>query len=504
MRLLRDILFDNPAIDPNKTALVCEDERLTFDELRRRVRATGHTLLSAGIRHGDRIAILAGNCNEFVELFFAITGIGAIAVPLNYRLSAAEHAAILNDARPLMLFAAAPYRDNAAFVEEQVDSLQRIIAIGDGTPWTEYRDFVGDTQLEPLLATVEPDDVATLLYTSGTTSLPKGVMLTHANYLADYANACGVLGIAPDIVNLQISPLYHAAAQHAFMQIYGGGTSVLLPKFDPGTVLALIEREQVNYMFVVPTMLYNILDHPDFATTDTSRIRMIIYGAAPMTGARRREAVAAFGEVFAHAYGLTECTAMASILPPAEHAATGGGSIGRGLAGSQVIVADDDANPVPAGSTGEILIRGDQVMKGYWNRPDATREALKDGWLHTGDIGSWDAEGYVTVIDRKKDLIISGGANIFPKDVEEAVAMHPSVAEVAVYGVPHPNWGEAVEAAIVLKPGRGLDSDELTNFARQHLAGYKVPRSVRFLDALPRNPSGKILKRQLRALGRQD
>lgn len=503
MRVLRDILFNNPAIDPAKEALICGEERLTYAELQRRVRCIGQALTAAGIRPGDRVALLAENCIEFIELFFGITGIGAVIVPLNYRLSAEEQAAILNDAGPSLLFAAAPYRDNAQHILDHVDGLDRAVAIGDGTPWLTYRDFAADAEPLPLDAPLAPDDVAALLYTSGTTSLPKGVMLMHANYLADYANGEGPLEIRPDIVNLQISPLYHAAAQHTYIQIYGGGTTVLMSKFDPGTVLELIERERVNYFFVVPTMLYNILDHPDFARTDTSRVRMIIYGAAPMTEARRREAVAAFGEVFTHAYGLTECTAMATMLPPAEHAALGGGSIGRGLVGSEVIVADDDGKPVPAGSTGEILVRGRQVMKGYWNRPDATAETLKDGWLHTGDVGSWDADGYVTVIDRKKDLIISGGANIFPKDVEEAVARHPAVAEVAVYGIPHANWGEAVEAAIVLKAGQTLETEELTAFARQHLAGYKVPRSIRVLDALPRNPSGKILKRELRALSGQ-
>ena len=499
MQVLRDMLFDNPAIEADKVALVYRDVRLTYKTLRARVRRIGSALLAAGIGHGDRVAILSENRNEYVELFLGITGIGAIAVPLNYRLSPEEHAAILGDAEPAMMFAAAPFQDNVARVQAEVSSLTRVLGIGGDTPWTDYEEFAAAAEAVPLTVPVAPDDIAGLLYTSGTTSLPKGVMLTHANYLADYANISGPLTIAPDIVNLQISPLYHAAAEHTYVQIYGGGMTVLLPKFDPGHILQLIVSERVNYMFVVPTMLYNILDHPDLATTDTSRIRMICYGAAPMTESRRREAVAAFGEVFSHAYGLTECTAFASILTREEHAATGGGSIGRGLAGSEIAVTDDEGRPVPPGESGEIRVRGPQVMKGYWNRPEATEEALDNGWLRTGDIGSRDAEGYITVIDRKKDIIISGGANIYPKDVEEALARHPAVAEVAVYGVDHPNWGEAVEAAVVLKQGRTLEPEDITAFARGHLAGYKVPRSVRFLDALPRNPSGKILKRELRA-----
>jgi fatty-acyl-CoA synthase len=322
-------------------------------------------------------------------------------------------------------------------------------------------------------------------------------MLCHRNYLADYDNIHETLGIHDGIVNLQISPLYHAAAQHAFVQVWGGGRTVILQKFDPGRVLELIESEKVNYLFVVPTMLYNVLDHPDIDRTDTSTVELISYGAAPMTEARRQQAVARFGHVFVHAYGLTECTAHATILNKQDHIENGG-SIGRGLPGSEIVVADDDGNPVPAGGTGEIRVRGRQVMKGYWNRPEATAETLEGGWLHTGDIGTWDESGFVRVIDRKKDIIISGGANIYPKDVEETLATHPAVAEVAVYGIPHDNWGETVEAAVVRRNGAEVTAEELIAYSRDHLAHFKTPRSIRFLDELPRNPSGKILKRELR------
>jgi len=500
MQVLRDVLFANPAIDPAREALADGEVRLGFADLQERVCRAGNALIAAGIGHGDRVAVLLDNCHEFVELFYAVTGIGAIFVPLNYRLSAEEHAAILGDAGPAILISSPGYQANVAHIRAQIASVREVILVRDGDG--DYEARLAAATTAPLTVPLRPADTAALLYTSGTTSLPKGVMLSHANYLADYANIAEVLGIGPDVVNLQISPLYHAAAQHTFAQVWGGGRTVIVPKFDPGRVLELIEREAINYFFVVPTMLYNILDHPDFHRFDTSTVKLVSYGAAPMTEARRQDAVAKFGQVFCHAYGLTECTAHASILGRADHPHRGA-SIGRGLPGSEVVVVGDDGEPAPPGGTGEIRIRGGQVMAGYWNRPDATAEALAGGWLHTGDVGTWDADGFVRVIDRKKDIIISGGANVFPKDVEEVLARHPSVAEVAVYGVPDDNWGEAVQAAVVLKREQRAEAEELIAFARDHLAHFKAPRQVRFLPALPRNPSGKILKRSLRAEGTQ-
>jgi len=496
LRLLRDVLFDNPAIEDDREALAFRDRRLTYGDLRQRVRQAGNALRDAGIGHGDRVAVLLENGNEFIELFYAITGIGAVIVPLNYRLSAEEHAAILADAAPVFMVSSPTYQDNVARVRDAVPSIATVIMVGGG-PYRNYEDFLAGGSDRILDQAIDPEDTAALLYTSGTTSLPKGVMLCHRNYLADYDNIHETLGIGRDVVNLQISPLYHAAAQHTFAQIWGGGRTVLLPKFDPGHVLELIEAERINYLFVVPTMLYNVLDHPDIDRFDLSSIRLISYGAAPMTEARRREAVSRFGNVFVHAYGLTECTAHATMLNREEHVHRGG-SIGRGLPGSELIVVDNDGNPVPPHAHGEIRVRGRQVMKGYWNRPEATAETLAGGWLHTGDIGTWDEDGYVRVVDRKKDIIISGGANIFPKDVEEVLAQHTAVAEVAVYGIPHDNWGETVEAAVVLKRGADVEAEALIGHARSHLAHFKAPRSIRFLDALPRNPSGKILKRELR------
>jgi acyl-CoA synthetase (AMP-forming)/AMP-acid ligase II len=491
LRLLPDILFDNPAVEPKREALSFRDRRISYGELQDRVRGFAGSLQAGGIAKGDRVAVLLENCPEFIECFFAITAIGAVMVPLNYRLSLAEMTSILGDAQAGLLITEPRYSDVAALLRDGVDSLSRTLLVGDDYDAA----LAGPAPLQrPELV---PNDTAALLYTSGTTSLPKGVILSHGNYLADYRNVAAVLGVNAQTVNLQLSPLYHAAAQHTYLQIFAGGRTVLLPKFDPGHALALIEDEKVNYLFIVPTMLYNILDHPDIDVRDISSVRTISYGAAPMTEARRREAIARFGHIFLHAYGLTECTAHASILDKVAHQSRGG-SIGRGLLHSQIAVIDDDGQPVPAGGIGEIRVRGPQVAAGYWRRPDASANAFVDGWLHTGDIGSWDEDGFVQVIDRKKDIIISGGANIHPKDIEEVLASHPQVAEVAVYGVPHDNWGEAVEAAVVTKNGAEVPAQELIALARDQLAHFKTPRTIRFLSELPRNPSGKILKRALR------
>lgn len=496
MEVLRDVLFSNPTISPNKEAIVCCGLRLSFSALQNRTRKLSNALSLSGISHGDRVAVLLENCIEYVELFFGITSIGAIIVPLNYRLSNKEHLSILTDSKPSLLITSPKYIDNIKHFKAEIISLKRSI-LTESNGSDDYEIFLNSGTNLPGNVPLRPEDTAALLYTSGTTSLPKGVMLSHRNYLADYTNVRKILGINSDVVNLQISPLYHAAAQHTFLQIWGGGKTVILDKFDPKTVLELIEIEQINYLFVVPTMLYNIMDHPEIDKFNLTSLRLISYGAAPMTESRRQEAIKRFGNIFVHAYGLTECTAHASILTMEEHPVKGK-SIGRGLPGSEVIIANNRGDRVPPNGTGEIRIRGNQVMKGYWNLPDVTAETIDNGWLCTGDIGTWDKDGFITVIDRKKDIIISGGSNIFPKDVEEVLASYPTVSEVAVYGKPDANWGEIVEAAVVLHEGASKDIEALISFSKHHLASFKTPKSIRFMEELPKNPSGKVLKRDLR------
>lgn len=510
MRTVRDVLFDNPAIDEARTALVCDDRRQSYGELRVRVRRLMGALHDRGIAPGMRVAVLAGNGIAFVEIYYAVLSLGAILVPLNYRLTVNEHAALLKDAEPALLFAGAAWRDHAAALLGDVPSLGRLIVIGaddpgpdDPGPAEDYERVVAGGSDGLQRPAPKPADIATLMYTSGTTSLPKGVQISHANYLADIENVLAShredgRAMDADNVNLQISPLYHAAAQHAWMHVALGATNVLLVQFDPGRVLDLIARERVNFLFVVPTMLYEILDHPRFAATDTGSVETVVYGAAPITGRRLAEAVAGFGPAMTQAYGLTETTSHAIALPRREHAAHEGAT-GRAINNVEVRVVDADGRETAPDEIGEVLVRGPNVMRGYWRRPEATAEALRDGWLHTGDLARRDAAGYIHVVDRKKDMIISGGINIFPKEIEEEIAALPGVGEVAVFAMPDEKWGETVAAAIVPRDGARLDEAALRDALAERLAGFKRPRRMIFLSALPRNPSGKILKRELRA-----
>lgn len=508
MQTVREALFDNPAIDEAHTALVCAGRRITYGRLRQRVRRLAGALAAAGVRPGDRVALLSGNAIAFVEVYYAVLTAGAILVPVNYRLTVAEHAALLNDAEPVVLFAGPAWQAHAEALRPLVASLRQVVALPGAAPEetpeiaAAYEGFLESGGDGLALPAPRPADIATLMYTSGTTSLPKGVQISHANYLADIANVLAShradgRTMDPGNVNLQISPLYHAAAQHTWMHVAIGATTVLVPQFDPGTVLDLIARERVNFLFVVPTMLYEILDHPRFAETDTRSVETVVYGAAPITGRRLAEAVAGFGEAMTQAYGLTETTSHALSLPRGEHAAHAGAT-GRPLPGVEVRVVGEDGAETADDEIGEVVVRGTNVMGGYWRRPDATAEALRGGWLHTGDLARRDAEGYIFVVDRKKDMIISGGVNIFPKEIEEEIARLPAVAEVAVFATPDPKWGEAVAAAIVPRAGMTMTEDAVRAALEDRLAAFKRPRRVLFLPELPRNPSGKILKRVLR------
>jgi len=503
MQSLRDILFNNPKIAPEHKAIMFEDRWRNFAELQARVGAAGAALKRAGVGHGDRVAVLLQNRPEFFETYFAITGIGAIFVPLNWRLHPAEHAALLADAEPKLLIAARSYAPHVEHLRQAVPSLKQFVAVddsGSSAAADSYETWIGATQGMPLPEApgLDADTDAAILYTSGTTSRPKGVVLTHGNYLADFAHLISVVKPDQDGVNLQISPLYHAACAHSFFHLANGAATVLIEKFEPGEALRLIEQERVTYFFSAPTALYQMMDHPDFARRDHSSLKTISYGAASISTARLREAGQVFGPILIHAYGMTETTSHASILLAADHAEALG-SIGKGLGQCEMRVADSSGKDCRAGEIGEILVRGPNIMKkGYWRRPDATAEALHDGWLSTGDLARVDARGFVYIVDRKKDMVISGGVNIYPREIEEVIAAHPAIAEVAVYGVPDAHWGEALAASVVLRHGKTATEQEISDFCRGRIGGYKVPKRIKIVDALPKTASGKIIKTELR------
>lgn len=501
LQSLRDVLFDNPMIAGDRNAILFEGRWRSFDDLRRRTGAAGAALARAGVGYGDRVAVLLHNRPEFIESYFAVTGIGAVLVPLNWRLHAAEHAMLLADAEPKLLIAAREYESTFDALRREVPSLQYIVVVDDaGSTPESYERWIEPGGAMPRDVTLDRDTDAVILYTSGTTSRPKGVVLTHGNYLTDFSNVASVVRPDRDGVNLQISPLYHAACVHSYFHLAHGAATVLIEKFDAAETLRLIEEQRASYFFAAPTALYQLMDHPDFARRDRSSLKGISYGAAGISKARLEEAARAFGPILLHAYGMTEATSHASLLQSADHAVALG-SIGKGLGRSEIRVVDADGQACPPGEVGEIVIRGPNVMKGYWRRPDATAETLVDGWLHSGDLARVDANGFVYVVDRRKDLVISGGVNIYPREIEDVISSHPAVAEVAVYGMPDEHWGEALAAAVVLRDGMLAEPPDIVGFCRERIGGYKVPKQIRIVASLPRNASGKVLKTELRSRG---
>jgi acyl-CoA synthetase (AMP-forming)/AMP-acid ligase II len=497
MRSLRDVLFANPRIAPERAAVMFEDRWRSFGELQARAGMVGATLRRAGVSPGDRVAVLLHNRPEFIESYFAVTAIGAILVPLNWRLHAAEHAALLADAEPKLLIAARAYESSFERLRLEVPSLGQIVVVDDTNGGPEsYEAWIGQGGTLPDDVRLDRNTEAAILYTSGTTSRPKGVVLTHGNYIADFANVASVVRPDRNGVNLQVSPLYHAACIHSLFHLAYGGATILIEKFEAAEALRLIEQERASYFFAAPTALYQMMDHSDFATRDRSSLKAISYGAAGISKTRLAEAVKSFGPILLHAYGMTETTSHASLLRSADHAVALG-SIGKGLGQSEIRVVDDRGVACRPGDIGEIVIRGPNVMKGYWRRPEATAEAIRDGWLHSGDLACTDDNGFVYVVDRKKDMVISGGVNIYPREIEDVISAHAAVAEVAVYGVPDPHWGEALAAALVPRAGMSVDPREIMDFCRGRIGGYKVPKRVRVVAELPKNASGKVLKTEL-------
>ncbi|MDR1967991.1 MAG: AMP-binding protein [Burkholderiaceae bacterium] len=495
-----NIIFGNPAATDDTVALIDDRRSVTYKELRERIGRLAAGLQQHGIRRGDRVAMLLGTRIEYVEIYLATSVMGAIAMPLNTRLTPQEHVLLMRNGEPKMLIADADWLAAARSMRAEVPSLETIVAID-----TEN---AGDLAYEAVLAQAgqpmlpldfPPDEAAVLLYTSGTTSGPKGTTLSHRNYLADIEQYQAFVGIPHGSVNLQVSPLYHAANIFTYVHLLAGGTTIFMPKVTSDAVFNAIEKYRVNFMFMVPTVLYSLLDAPDRPQRDLSSLQTLEYGAAPIVGPRLESALSILGNRLQHAFGMTETCSHASLLGKPDHR-THPGSIGRPLPGVQMRVVDDERQPLEAEQIGELEVKGDNVTKGYWRNPEATAEALHDGWLATGDLARRDADGYYYIVGRKKDLIISGGVNIHPSDIENVLSQHPAIAEVAVFGQPDPHWGEHAAAAIVLHDGVTVDEDELRAFVRSRLAGYKVPKEIWIMTTLPKTSTGKLLKRELRTM----
>jgi long-chain acyl-CoA synthetase len=489
---LADLLARHPGDRP---FLHYDGRTVSYAEMDARTDRVAAALRASGVRPGDRVALLDKNGPACLEVMFGAAKCGAAYTPLSWRLAVPELADILADSTPTALLVGAEF---AGAVPEIAPDVPFTVSLDDYDGWVAAA-AVSEPGPPPA-----PEDMALLMYTSGTTGRPKGAVITHASLLdrmPEHGRAWGYDGTS---VNLVAMPLFHIGGTGILLEgIVAGASTVLMREFDPGAALSLISRYRVTNTLLVPAMIQFMLDSPGCADTDWSSMRSLIYGAAPISETLLRRAMSVMSCDFVQIYGMTEHSGVCATLPAEAHDPAHPellASCGKPFPWVEVRITDPETGaPVPPGSVGEIRLRSDQVMRGYWNAPAETAAAVDaDGWYRTGDAGRQDADGYLYLSDRVKDMIISGGENVYPAEIENVLMAHPEVADVAVIGVPHERWGETPKAMVVLTGGAAVSAAELITFCRARLAGFKCPTSVDFVAALPRNAQGKILKYELR------
>jgi acyl-CoA synthetase (AMP-forming)/AMP-acid ligase II len=505
--ILGDIIKRNARLQGDSLGLVCEDRRFTHRQFAARVYRAANALLARGVRPQDRIAILAHNGNEVLEVFGAGEVTGFITVNINHRLTGREIQDICADARPSVLVFEPEFAEVAQAVQAKLPGMRKLVCIG-GTAGgaEEYEAMLLSAPDDEPAIRASADDVAHLIYTSGSTGRPKGVMFQHKAMLDGAYKITLEGGAMEPTRGLIVMPLFHIGARVqslAFMLL--GGMVVIHRSFDPHAVLKSIQDERITATHLAPVMIQRILEVEDLAQYDITTLHCVRYASAPMPVPLLRRAIETFGPIFSQIYGMTECLGITT-LKPFEHKLEGTereiqrlSSAGHASLGVTLRIAREDGSDAAAGEIGEILIRSDATMLGYWNNNIATYEAMRGGWLHSQDLGVIDEDGFLYILDRKKDMIVSGGENIYSWEVEEALRHHPAVAEAAVIAIPDAQWGEAVKACIVLRDGVTTDADELIEYCRTRIGSYKKPRSIDFMAALPRLFNGKIDKKALRA-----
>ena len=510
--LVDDFLRRADQLYADKTAVIDGDLRFTWAEVTERVHRLSNALLAMGVRRGDRVCILSPNSHFFLESFYATSQIGAILVPLNYRLSGPEHAYILNHAGVRAILADSEFTEVIDGIRDQLGDVEFFVSAskeGIARPgWKDWNDEVSASSPEPPPAPSPPideNDVVSINYTSGTTARPKGVMLTHRNCYLNAYNMIAHLGIHHDDVELWTLPMFHCNGWGGVYAVTGmGGTHVILRSVEARTIYDLIERERVSFACMAPTVLRVILDYPDKNRHDLpSDVRFVLAGAPPPAAFIER-LEAELGWTFLQIYGLTETAPLLTVSQMDHHTARDDSSrrarAGVAGIGVEIVVLGDDGKPVPMdGETvGEICARSNVVFKGYYEQPDQTGAAIRDGYFHTGDLAVWDTTRSIYIVDRKKDVIISGGENISSPEIEDVLYQHPAVVECAVIGVPHEKWGETPLALLVLREGESLSEDEAIDFCRERLAHFKCPTHISVVEALPRTATGKLQKFKLR------
>jgi fatty-acyl-CoA synthase len=499
-----DVLRRTAARHPDRLALVHGRRRATFADLNATVNRVAHAIAARGLRKGDRVALLSHNSFEFVVAYLALAKLGVVSVPINFMLSPRDVAFVIDHSGAQGLLVEDGLVETAdealAVAEHGGDVVLRGIVGATATGWEPFAAWADhDDESNPDIE-VGDDDPVQILYTSGTESRPKGAVMTSRNLISQHVSCIVGGDMAPDDIEIHALPLYHTAQLHCFLSpdLYLGATSVILDGPSPIAILSAIAEHRATKLFCPPTVWIDLLRAPEFDELDVSSLRKGYYGAASMPVEVLQELSRRLPDVrLYNFYGQTEMSPVATILRP-EDQLRKAGSAGRPGLNVETILVDDDDRPVNVGEVGEIVHRGPHAMIGYWNDPGRTADAFRSGWFHSGDLGIFDDEGYLTVVDRKKDMINSGGENVASREVEETIYEHPSVAETAVFGVPHPRYIEAVVAVVVVRPGLSLEPEELREFCRSRLSPFKVPKAIRIAEGLPKNPSGKILKKDLR------
>ena len=497
------ILEESTKRNPDKVAVILDDFKLTYAQLNGAANQVANALVAQGIKPGDRVGMMLPNVPQFPIIYFGILKAGGIVVPMNVLLKGREVAYYLSDSESSALFYWDMFAADAIAGAKEAPSVKNLVQVGvapgeapEGVQ--DFFAFMGGQKPTFDTAATNPDDTCLIIYTSGTTGQPKGAELTNLNLFECAHLGTHIFTFDQDDVILAVLPMFHSFGLSNVLNggIHGGITLTLVPRFDADKILQVIQRDKVTLFLGVPTMYFALLNHPERSTYDLSSLRLCVSGGASIPGEVIKAWGQATGTKILEGYGLSETSPTATF----NQIETGQkvGSIGKPIWGVEVKIFDEQENEVPQGERGEIVIKGHNIMNGYWRRPEATSEAIKNGWFHSGDIGYIDDEGFVFIVDRKKEMIIRGGFNVYPREIEEVIYMHASIAEAAVVGVPDEKFGEEIHAVVAAKPGMTIDPDELIAFVKERVAAYKYPRTVDVVKELPKGPTGKIMKREIK------
>jgi long-chain acyl-CoA synthetase len=505
-----EMLTRNANKFPAKTALVSEDVSLDFKVLNERVNRLANALIKKGLKKGDRIGVLVHNCHQFVEIYFAAAKTGGIFCPYNNHLKQWELKDIIDYSSPGFLFADSDYCEMIKTLKPGLNSVESVICLQKSNHafMEDYDAIVAQGEAgEPGVKVLE-DDVQSIIFTAGTTGKPKGAMRTHRHLLSDAVASAIDLKVGYDERVLITFPMYHVACEDNIVRHSFLPNTIHIKKeggFNPAEVLEYISKERISRCQFVPTMIHSLIQVPDVGKYDLSSLKLILYAGSSMPVELLKKALTIFPCGFAQMYGQTESGPFTTVLRPEDHILDGTeksiarlASSGKPALNYEIRIVDENDDDVPVGDVGEIIGRSEAMTIGYWQMPEATAEKLKNGWLHTGDLGRFDEDGYIYIVERKNDMIISGGVNVYPREIEEILYTNPVVSEVSVIGLPDEHWGEVVKAVIVLKKGAVATEAEIIEFCGKHLAGFKKPKSVDFWEELPKSSTGKILKKDIR------